>query len=249
MILTDLHMHTTFCDGRNTPEEMVLAAVVRGMERIGFSEHSPVPFDEAGGMAEEDVSAYIEEISALKEKYAGTIGILCGLERDYYSELDISAFDYVIGSVHYVKKNGVFISVDDTPEILKKGITEHYNGDIYSLAEDYYDNLAHVVEKTGADIIGHFDLITKFAEAGVKLDTDHPRYIAAWQHAADCLIPSGRPFEINTGAIARGWRSEPYPDARIMDYIRRRGGSFILSSDSHSADTIAFRFEKYEYLL
>ena len=28
----DLHMHTTFCDGKNTPEEMVLSAIDKGLE-------------------------------------------------------------------------------------------------------------------------------------------------------------------------------------------------------------------------
>ena len=40
MILTDLHVHTNYCDGKNTPEEMVLAAIEKGMECIGFSVHS-----------------------------------------------------------------------------------------------------------------------------------------------------------------------------------------------------------------
>ena len=249
MILTDLHMHTTFCDGGNTPEEMVLAAIGMGMERIGFSEHSHVSFDAGGGMAETDASAYRQEICALKEKYRGRIEILCGIEQDFYSEQEAFDFDYVIGSVHYVRKDGVFISVDETPEILKKGVEDHYAGDFLALAEDYYANLAQVVEKTGADIIGHFDLITKYIEAGVALYQDDPRYTAAWQRAADKLVPYGKPFEINTGAIARGWRSAPYPDIRIIEYIRQRGGSFILSSDSHSADTIAFGFDRFECLL
>ena len=249
MILTDLHMHTTYCDGRNTPEEMVLAAIGMGMKCIGFSEHSHVAFDSGGGMAEEDIQEYCSDVASLREKYRGIIDIRCGIEKDFYSLQDTSSFDYVIGSVHYVKKDGIYISIDETSELLEKGVKEHYAGDIYSLAEDYYDNVAHVVEQTGADIIGHFDLITKYIESGAELDTDDPRYTSAWQYAADRLVKCGKPFEINTGAIARGWRSAPYPDIRIIEYIREHGGSFVLSSDSHSTDTIAFGFDRYEYLL
>ena len=36
----DLHVHTTFSDGKNTPEEIVLEAIRRGMDTIGFSDHS-----------------------------------------------------------------------------------------------------------------------------------------------------------------------------------------------------------------
>ena len=249
MILTDLHMHTTYCDGENTPEEMMLSALEKGMKKIGLSEHSHIPFDRSGGMAADDVQRYIYEINSLKEKYRGKIEILCGIEQDYYSDTDTTAYDYVIGSVHYLQKDGVFFSIDETPEILKQAVDMHYDGDILSLAEEYYDTLTSVVEKTRADIIGHFDLISKYIESGIALDTDDSRYIKAWKHAADRLIMSGKPFEINTGAIARGWRSTPYPDIKIIDYIKRNGGRFILSSDSHSADMIAYGFDRFEYLL
>ena len=83
----------------------------------------------------------------------------------------------------------------------------------------------------------------------IKIETDDPAYISAWQRAADRLLPLGKPFEINTGAVSRGWRSAPYPDMRIIEYIREHGGRFILSSDSHSSDTIAFGFDRFEFLL
>ena len=47
MIDRDLHIHTTFCDGKNSAEEMVLAAIDRGLKTIGFSSHSYLPFDNA----------------------------------------------------------------------------------------------------------------------------------------------------------------------------------------------------------
>ena len=45
-MLADFHVHTAFCDGRDTPEEMVRAAIDLGMSHIGFSAHTYVPFDE-----------------------------------------------------------------------------------------------------------------------------------------------------------------------------------------------------------
>ena len=98
---------------------------------------------------------------------------------------------------------------------------------------------------TRCDIIGHFDLITKFIEQDPQFDVHHPRYVKAWQGAADTLLKTGRPFEINTGAISRGYRTSPYPAGEIRDYIRAHGGKLILSSDSHQKETIAFRFEDY----
>ena len=42
----DLHTHTSFCDGKNSPEEMVRSAVEKGFDVLGFSGHSYTPFDE-----------------------------------------------------------------------------------------------------------------------------------------------------------------------------------------------------------
>ena len=47
MIRTDLHVHTTYCDGKNTPEEVVLSAIEKGVERLGFSGHAYTSFDES----------------------------------------------------------------------------------------------------------------------------------------------------------------------------------------------------------
>ena len=79
----------------------------------------------------------------------------------------------------------------------------------------------------------------------MPLHPRHPRYVKAWQDAADVLLKTGKPFEINTGAISRGYRTEAYPSKEIRDYIRAHGGKLILSSDSHQKDTIAYRFKDY----
>ena len=36
----NLHTHCTFCDGKNTAEEMVLRAIEEGSPEIGFTSHS-----------------------------------------------------------------------------------------------------------------------------------------------------------------------------------------------------------------
>ena len=84
MIRTDLHMHTIYGDGRNTPEEMVLSALSMGMERIGFSAHSSVPFNPREGMTGDCVRKYIDEITGLKEKYRGRIETVY---RQYITEM------------------------------------------------------------------------------------------------------------------------------------------------------------------
>lgn len=249
MILQDLHVHTTYCDGKNTPEELVLAALNHGMKCIGFSGHSYTFFDESYCMSKQNTARYRAEIAGLKEKYNGKIKVLCGVEQDYYSEEPTVGYDYVIGSVHYIKADGEYIPVDESAEILKSAVQKHFNGDFYAFAEEYYRTVAALVKKTSIDIIGHFDLITKFNERYSFFDEKDPRYINAWHTAADKLIVTDKPFEINTGAISRGYKQSPYPSADIINYIKQKGGGLILNSDSHTAENLCFGFEEYSKFL
>ena len=82
----NLHTHTTYCDGKLTAEAMVQAAISKGATSIGFSEHSFVPFDIFYSMHNEEAQRYIDEVNALKEKYADKIEIFLGLEQDYYTQ-------------------------------------------------------------------------------------------------------------------------------------------------------------------
>ena len=241
--MKDLHMHTTFSDGKNTPEEMVLEAIRKGLDTVGISDHSS---GDPSGMSLADSAGYREEIARLKQKYAGQIRVLCGLERDILTD-DFAEYDYTIGSVHWLTMpDGHHVSVDWTPEKLREGAEKYFGGDMIALAEAYYETVSRVADITKCDIIGHFDLVTKFNEADPAIDTQDPRYVKAWQQAADILLKTGKPFEINMGAMARGYRTEPYPSAEIRQYIRDHGGKLILSSDAHQKENIAFQFEKYE---
>jgi len=249
MIRTDLHTHTTFCDGKNTPREMVEAALAKGMACLGFSGHSHTPFDESWCMSPAGTEAYRREIKALQEEFAGRLRILCGVEQDLYSDMPTEGYDFVIGAVHYLHLGEEYIPVDETPEILCAAAEKYFGGDLLALAEAYYDTEARVAEETGCDIIAHFDLISKFNAGGALFDEKAPHYVQAWQGALDRLLPSGKPFEINTGAIARGLKEVPYPAKPMLDYIRAHGGSVLLSSDAHSAENLCFQFERWESLL
>ena len=247
MILEDFHVHTNFCDGKDSPEDIIQEAIKRGMTRLGFSGHSFTAFDTEPCMSFDGTQRYLNEIHRLKAKYAGRIEILLGTEQDYYSDMPTGNYDYVIGSVHYVIADGEYISVDHTPEIFAD-LIHRFNDDPYKVAEEYFSLAADVVRKTNADIIGHFDLITKFNEGNKFFDEDNPRYISACNDALDSLLETDKPFEINTGAISRGWRKSPYPSARILEYIASHGGSVILSSDSHRKDTLMYKFSECEEL-
>ena len=73
MIKADYHIPTTFCDGKHTPEEVVLSALEKGFSAIGFSAHGYTEFDLS--FCVRDLEGYIKEITALKEKYKNDIEI------------------------------------------------------------------------------------------------------------------------------------------------------------------------------
>ena len=249
MILSDYHLHTTFCDGKNTPEEMVLSAIERGMTEIGFSVHSYMPADENYCLKKEETDGYFEVISSLKSKYKGKIKIYAGVEQDYYSEEKDDRFDYVIGSVHYLNDGKKLWPIDLSAKDLSQAVEESFGGDWYLMAEHYYSVMQNIVTKTNADIIGHLDLITKFNESANLFDITNERYLAAAKKCVDALIPYGKPFEINTGAISRGYKTFPYPSIELIKYIKEKGGKLILSSDAHSKENLMYQFDKWEYLL
>ncbi len=244
-MIQNLHTHTNFCDGKNTPEEMVQAAIGLGMDSLGFSGHAPcpVPTDDAG-MRPEDVPAYRAEVLRLREQYAGRLEIFLGLEQDYFLFPNREPWDYIIGSVHYVEKEGRQLPVDYLPEEFSRNVSQFYGGDCYAFAEDYFRQVGGVAEKTGCQIIGHFDLITKFNEGDQLFDTGHPRYINAALDALDRLAGQDVIFEINTGAMSRGCRTVPYPAPALLRAMRERGLPICITSDSHSASTLLHAFPR-----
>lgn len=248
MILEDFHVHTTWCDGRDTAEAVVLRAVRMGVTRLGFSGHAHTPCDESYCMTPEGTKAYRREIAALKSRFAGQIEIFCGIEADMFSDADARDFDYAIGSVHYLKTDDGYVPVDESPRALLRAARERFGGDMLALAEAYYRQESRVIDITGADLIGHFDLISKFNEGGALFDEESPRYLDAAFAAIDALLETGVPFEVNTGAVSRGYRGRPYPAPPLLKRVAEKGGSVVLSSDSHSAATLCARFDEADRL-
>lgn len=238
----DLHVHTHFSDGADTVESMIEAALGQGCTTIGFADHSPTSFDMNWCMPHAVVSSYRLACATYKERYRGRIEVLCGIEQDYYADDPAEGYDFVIGSVHYVLADGEYCPVDEGSDELRKAADAHFGGDVYALCEAYFATVADVVGKTGATVIGHFDLIAKFNEQDPLFDENHPRYVAAWRKAADALLATGVPFERNFGAVTRGIRSVPYPAPAIEEYLLARGAVLIDASDAHSVDQFVKSF-------
>ena len=136
-------------------------------------------------------------------------------------------------------------SIDHSEKGFVEVSNKYFGGDHIAFAKRYYETYAERIPLIRPDILGHFDLITKFG----CVDQDDPRYRS---YALEALIASLEVcpiVEMNTGAIARGHRTEPYPAPFLLDEIKARGGKILLSSDSHNAANLTVAFDNCIELL
>lgn len=104
-LVGDLHMHTTWTDGKYSCEEMVEEARKRGLKYIAITDHSK-SLGVAGGLSDDDLMRHTDEVRALDSKYSD-IRVLAGTEVDIrkegsldYSDELLAKLDFVVASVH-----------------------------------------------------------------------------------------------------------------------------------------------------
>ena len=244
----DLHMHCSYCDGHNTMEEMLISCMKAGLTSIGFSSHAYTgfPFDMAG-MKADRLDSYFEEAKKLREKY--NFPVYTGLEYESRTTAGPTGnkdrrCDYAIGSVHFYEFNGHCTFVDAKLDDYLKNLELYGNPRV--LMENYYTELVSFAKRSDFDIVGHFDLPTKFEESGYMNFLNEKWYRDLALDACDTICRTGKIFEVNTGAISRGYKHSFYPADFILRRILGNGASVVISSDSHRADTVGGFFEDAE---
>ena len=245
-VLSGIHNHSVFSDGKNTPEEMAQAAVEKGFVSFGISDHSFTFCDSSYCMKKDALASYLAACRDLKDKVAGRIEFFVGIEKDGESKIDYADYDFVIGSVHYVHgKSGAVYPVDSGAAGQLDFVAKECGGDRLELARIYYDAVAEHALKEPFPILGHFDLLNKYG----LFDGAGEPYEKIALAALDAVLEKTPYFEVNTGAVARGLRKDPYPAPVFLRHIREKGGRVILSADAHSADKIDFFFPEALALL
>ena len=246
MISANFHTHSTFCDGKNSPEEMVKAAIEKGFSAIGFSGHGFTEFDQRYCM--KDTEGYLAEIRRLQIEYQNRIQIYLGVEEDTFSPVKRNDFEYLIGSSHYLYLDGAYYPVDSGLTRLEKCM-DLFAWDAVKLAEAYYQSFCRYLKSRKPDIIGHFDLITKFDESGRAYFLDQPGYQTVAEKYLKEAAGFGLLFEVNTGAMARGLRTAPYPQEYLLYRLKELEARLILSSDCHEAKYLDAYFEETRKML
>lgn len=103
-------------------------------------------------------------------------------------------------------------------------ITADCDADALAMTEGYFRVVGAVAEKRPT-ILGHIDLITKLNAGNRFFDEESPRYRAAALEALHRTDPNGTLLEINTGGVARGYRTAPYPALFLLREWRAVGGA------------------------
>ena len=246
----NLHIHSAYADGKDDPEEMVLQAIARGFDSIGFSEHSYMGFSSYPyQMTEAETPVYQAEIRGLKSKYKGIIDIFCGMEFEFFSSMPTEGFDYLIGSVHYLDFDGNILGFDRGLQETLDYVNDHFGGNGLQFAKKYFETVARLPEKKQFDILGHFDLLTKNNETGKFIDTSSKEYLNLGFEAIHALKGKIPLFEVNTGAISRGYKSSPYPQMEFLKEFNRLGFGVLITSDCHDKNYIDCYYEEAEALI
>ncbi|MBE7011343.1 MAG: histidinol-phosphatase HisJ family protein [Ruminococcaceae bacterium] len=249
MYIQNLHTHTFYCDGADSPEEIILCAIKKGFSSIGFSGHSFNPYSEFFAKRGDKTAEYRENVLMLKEKYKDRLDVFLGLEVEDCSPVDRSGYDYLIGGVHYLNVGDTYKLFDSNPERFRNMINEHFGGDGMRFAKAYYTAVSELPSKGDFDIIAHFDLITKHIEKESFFDITSKEYKTAAYEAIDALKGEIPFFEVNTGGIARGYRKMPYPMPDIIKEFKRQGFGVVITSDCHDKNMIDCKFDEAAELL
>ena len=239
------HTHSTYCDGKNSLSEIAAEASRLGFDSLGLACHSYVAFDSVGCISPDHTEDFKKEIKELAKLYAPRgMDIFLGIEQDALSEPLSSKndYDYVIGSMHYLTMGSDHVTIDSLKSF-HASLEKYFGGDAIAMSLEYYKCMEGLYSLTQCDIVGHFDIVTKFNEGQVLFNERDPIYERTAQSAIEKLAEKDLIFEINTGAIPRGYRSEPYPSKRLLSMIREVGGKVTFSSDCHDIKYLAYGFE------
>ncbi|HHU36250.1 MAG TPA: histidinol-phosphatase [Treponema sp.] len=256
MRLASYHIHTTFCDGLDTPERMVKAAIKAKVQELGFSAHSAWPLTTEWHLSTTRFAEYIDTVRSLQEKHKKRIRILCGFEADYIPGVtapDSSIYkqfspDYLIGSIHMLlspsrKTSFGLWSVDGAVEDVAHGLAQVFRGNGKRAVQLYWHTVREMVSSCDFDIVGHLDLIRKRNGVLHFFDENEGWYKRELAETVRTIARSGKIVELNTGGMARKAIDGLYPSDTLLSLLYKRNVPVTLSSDAHCADDLVFGYD------
>jgi histidinol-phosphatase (PHP family) len=253
-MLTDYHVHLRRDERENTAEKAFTAANAeryvevaseRGVEALGVSEHV-YRFRQALDVwehpfwreeARDDLDAYCEFVRA-------DTSLALGIEADFVpgredrmaALLDARQWDYVIGSIHFLRDAAIDMRGDW--DIWRSG-----NPD--KVWRRYFETLGDAARSGLFDILGHPDLVKVWGQGAPVPDRD-PRFY--YELAMEGIAESDVAIEVSTAGLRKPV-AEIYPARAFLEMCLEVGRPVALSSDAHTPNEIAYRYDDaLEYL-
>jgi histidinol-phosphatase (PHP family) len=253
-MLANLHTHTSFSDGSDDPVAYVLEAIRQGFLTLGFSDHSPLPFDNTFALRESDLNAYCQEIGRLKQHFKDEIHLFLGMEADFipgtghpfsYFQTTLP-LDYLIGSVHLVRNGSShdlwFIDGPD-PATYDDGLNTLFGGDIRKGVTAYYRQINEMLTTSRMDVIGHLDKI-KMHNNGRFFSESEPWYSGLVSETLDLVRQTGTIIEVNTRGLYKKRSDSLFPGPSVLKKIHEMNIPVIISSDAHKPREISLLFSE-----
>jgi DNA polymerase (family X) len=229
----DLHMHSTWSDGRDSIMHMVLSSRQLGYEYVAITDHSERSWASRKLLSLE-VPLQREEIESVRSHAPG-IEILHGVEVDImpdgsldFNDDTLAGFDIVLASLHDANGQDGRQLTDRYLQAMRHplvNVITHPANRSPAISDGYeldFDRLFEVAVETGTAMEidgapGHLDMdgrvARRAAAAGVTI------VINSDCHRADAL---GRQMSFGIGTARRGWVvPEQVLNTRGIDGIRR----------------------------
>ncbi|MDE6967792.1 MAG: histidinol-phosphatase HisJ family protein [Clostridia bacterium] len=239
----DCHMHCNHsADCRTSIDDMVAAAIGKGMRYIAFTDHldRDYLYDDSPDkdIRQLDIQNHINELNRVKEKYNGKIEIACGVEcsysksaeNDYCSILDNYHFDLILNSVHSIK--GV----------------DCYHKEFYigkSKRQAYEEYLLAILDSINAkypfDIVTHIGYVCRKAPYENK-DMNYSEFA----DIIDCILKGiiNKDISLELNSKNDGTNSPFLPYLTIIDrYIELGGREFTFGSDAHGVSRVDDKYD------
>ena len=252
MRLMDCHTHTQF----SVDSEADIGLCVKRAAELGLAAYAITDHCECNGWYGEehysddekklresfdyaaDFEKSVSAVTALKEKYAEKLNLLCGVElgqilHDTDAAKIVNAdkrVDFIIGSVHQVLGEQDFYFIDYEKLTMDE---------IYDLLERYFREVYELSRTDLFDVVGHITYCLRYMKQRNGIEADISRYDDIIAETFRNLAQNGKGIEINTSGLRQGF-GDCFPNLKYVKLFRDMGGEIItIGSDSHTVEDIA----------
>jgi len=233
----DLQMHSTWSDGSQSLEDIVVAGIERGYRFCGVTDHSyGLPI--AGGVSMEELARQHREIDALNRKYRRKFRLIKGIEANIRADgsvdmqpEELAQLELVVAAPH----SALRVATDQTPRMVTavqtKGvhILGHPRGRMYGsrpgvtadwdrvFAAAKAHNVAIEIDGDPSRQDIDYDLAKRAVAAGCLFALDSDAHSTGELRYAETAIAHARLAGVPTERVVNCWETE-----RLLEWLRSR---------------------------